>query len=136
MLFEVSAQYSYQDHNESTDLGTKSAADVLKCFDEFDWEHEVSEATRLGKVSPTLSVEDKVGQRLIWVSGYSNPKFPSFVSDCTFPGMAKRFFGLLGEGMGVVELHTEGFNTLQARQALEFFVTNDEAALRQLYQAA
>lgn len=136
MLFEVSAQYAHQEHSESTTLGAKSYSEVLSCFDEFDWEHEVSEASRLEKVSPTLSVEDKAGRRLIWVSGYSNPKFPLFVSECTFPGMRKRLFGLLGESMGLVELHSEEFSTHQARQALELFMSNDEAALRQLYQSA
>ena len=133
MTFKVTCQYAHQDHNESTDLGLMSPAEVLRCFDEFDWEHEITEANRLGKVSPTLSVEDAANRRLIWVSGYDDPKSPTFVSECTFPGMKKRLFGLLGEGLGVVELHTQEFDSRQARRALELFVSNNEAGLRQLY---
>jgi hypothetical protein len=134
MLFKMSAEYAHHDHGESCDLGVKSPDDVLKCFDEFDWAHEISEASRLEKVSPTLSVEDTINRRLIWVSGYSDPKFPSFVSECSFPGIKKRLFGLLGEGMGVVELHTQEFDVRQARRALELFILNDEAGLRKLYE--
>lgn len=135
MLFKVSAQYAHHEHGESNDLGVKSPADVLKCFDEFDWEHEVSEASRLGGVSPTLSVEDATNRRLIWVSGYGDPKAPTFVSECSFPGMKKRLFGLLGEGLGLVELHTEEFNVQQARRAIELFVSDDDAGLPELYGA-
>lgn len=136
MLFEVSAQYAHHEHSESTALGAKSSSEVLRCFDEFNWEREISEAERLERVSPGLSVEDAASKRLIWVSGYGDPKSPTFVSECSFPGMRKRLFGLLGEGMGIVELHSGDFDTAQARQALEFFVSNDEAALRQLYKSA
>ena len=134
MLFKVSAEYAHHEHGESTDLGVRSPADVLKCFDEFDWAHEISEAARLGRVSPTMSVEDTTNRRLIWVSGYVDPKFPTFVSECSFPGMKKRLFGLLGEGMGVVELHTQEFDVRQARRAFELFVSSDEAGLRELYE--
>jgi hypothetical protein len=133
MLFNVNGQYAHQEHMESSDLGMKSPSEVLTCFDEFGWEHQVSEATRLGKVSPTLSVQDEANRRLIWVSGYGNPKFPTFVSECTFPGVKKRLFGLLGPG--IVDLHTEEFDARQARQALELFVSNDEAGLNQLYNS-
>ena len=135
MVFQVSAQYAHQEHTEQIELGVKSPEDVLKCFDEFDWEHQVSEASRLEKVSPTLSVEDAASQRLIWVSGYGDAKFPTFVSECTFTGLKKRLFGLLGEGLGRVELHTDELNLQQARRALELFVANDEAGLRELYEA-
>jgi hypothetical protein len=133
MLFNVNGQYAHQEHMQSSDLGMKSPAEVLTCFDEFGWEHEVSEATRLQKVSPTLSVQDEAERRLIWVSGYGDPKFPTFVSECTFPGLKKRLFGLLHDGPGIVELHTDKFDARQARQALELFVSNDEAGLRLLF---
>lgn len=46
MLFKVSAEYAHHKHEESSDLGVTSPADVLKCFDEFDWAHEISEASK------------------------------------------------------------------------------------------
>jgi len=135
MLFKVSVcHHAHQEQMESSDLGVRPPADVLKCFDEFDWTHEISEAIELGR-SATLSVEDATSPRLIWVGGYGDPKFPTFVSECSFPGMKKRLFGFLGEGMGVVELHTQEFDLRQARRAIELFVSNDDAGLRELYES-
>ena len=134
MLFNVTSQYAHQEHEESTDLGEMSSTAVLKCFDEFDWAHQVKEANHLGKVSPTLSVADTTNRRLIWVSACGEPSSIEFVSECTFPGMKKRLFGLLGEGPGMVELHTQQFDLTSARRALELFMSVDETSLRHLYE--
>ena len=111
-----------------------SAIDVLKSFDDFDWKNQIMEANRLSKVSPTLSVEDKTNERLIWVSAYGDETYMTFVSECKFRGMKKRFFGLLGEGPGLINLYAERFDMPQARKALELFVANNEAGLRHLYE--
>ena len=132
MLYSVSCQYAHHEHHESTQLGVMAAADVLRCFDEFNWEDQVLEANRLGKVSPTLSVEDKTNDRLIWVSGYGERDI-TFVSECRFTGLTRRLFGLLGPG--TVTLHTQRFNGKEARRALELFMSDQQLELRRLYEA-
>lgn len=132
MEFSVSAQYAHQEHSESVHEGKMSSTAVLRFFDNFDWASQVSEASRLNKVSPTLSVEDTTNDRLIWVSGYEDSQKILFVSECTFKVPKTFFFGLIN-WQGVFRLNTQDFLEEAARNALEFFMKNDETALRDLY---
>ena len=121
--------------NESVNLGSMSPESVLRAFDEFDWRGQVAEATRLQGVSPTLSVEDLSGKRLIWVSGYGEPENISFVSEYTVRRPEKSFFGVIERERAIEIGSTQTFTQTQARRALELFAANSESELRSLYES-
>lgn len=130
MHYSVSCQYAHHQHEESTDLGVMNAVDALRTFDDFKWSEQLEEANHLQKCSPTVSI--KAGERLIWVSVYGAPAAPTFVSECSFPGVKKKLFGLM-QVRGTVNLHADELTFEQSRTAVELFLNGDEDALRSLY---
>ena len=135
MPYAVSCQYAHHDHSESVDLGSLESNDVMREFDRFNWSKQVEEAGRLQKCAPTFAVEDKPGNRLIWVSAYGDPQAPTFVSECRFPQTRKALFGLLTYD-AVTNLHTNDFSLEAARRALENFVAGANDDLQALYAGA
>ena len=135
MEYAVSCQYAHHDHTESVDLGSLESVGVLQEFDKFDWRKQAEEANRLQKCAPTLSVEDKPGKRLIWVSAYGESGKLMFVSECRFTQVKKTLFGLF-EHEAIVDLHTNDFSLDMARRALWHFLNGAHDDLQALYAGA
>jgi len=94
--YRLRIQYAHFDHETYDDRGLVSGDDVLKELDAFDWEGQVVAANQLERCSPTIYVETESGVESIWISGYQDPKSPTFVSECA-GSLEKRpaFFGLV-----------------------------------------
>ena len=100
-MFKLSLQFARHEVSESQDSEV-SAADALTAFDEFDWAAEVRASIEIQKCSPTVSLQS--GERVIWLSGVGDPDAPDFISECGFPGVVKKWFGL-SKGPGLVALY-------------------------------
>ncbi len=129
--YNYSIQRAHHDRTES-DRYSGSGADILRAFDDFDWNDEVTKANETQKCSPTVSVEGPDG-KLVWVSGYGEPGAVEFVSEYRFHGTRSILFGLM-KSEGNVSLDTQSFSQDQARKALELFVNADYSALESLYR--
>jgi hypothetical protein len=133
MALNLFLQFAHHTHDEFETLRGVTPNQVLRAFDEFDWTGETRRADTLQRVSPTLSVESDTKDRLIWVSSVAGVAGLEFISECSFPGEVRKFFGL-SKGFGTVRLSTQTFNAIQAREALRLFVTESYSPLRELYQ--
>ncbi len=125
--------YKLEYANEHVDdKGVGTPREILAAFDEFDWPGQISEANRLERCSPTLSVEDVDSERLFWVSGCGTPEEFTFVNHYTYPGRIKRLFGLI-QYSGIVDAPTHDLSPADARRAIESFLdANHEELLRVL----
>lgn len=128
-MYKLSLQYAHSEQDEFEE-STVAADGVLKAFDDFDWMGEVAKVEHFQKFSPTLSVESPDG-KLIWVSGVG-PGL-EFVSEYSFEGAFKRFFGLW-KGFGLITVDTQTFVQSEARRALELFVNSRHDELVDLYK--
>ncbi len=113
------------------DKGVASAGDILAAFDAFDWPGQISEANRLKRCSPTLSIADADIGRHFWVSGCGTPDAFSFVNEYTFPGEVRRLFGLIRRS-GTVAAPTHDLSPADARRAIELFLDASHEALLHL----
>ena len=129
--FKLSLQLAHHKHDEF-DGSSALAADVMRSFDNFDWKGELERGEQFQRVSPTISVEDSDG-RLIWVSAAGIGYGFEFISEYTYHGIVKRFFGLW-KSEGNVTVETQTFTTTQARLALEHFVEGRHDDLLKLYR--
>ena len=135
MSLVLHLQFAHHTHEEFDTRVGVNTNDVLRAFDSFDWAGETKKAESLQRVSPTLSVESDTKDRLIWVSSVAGPPGLEFISESTFPGEVRKFFGL-SKGLGTVHLSTQKFDTTQAREALRLFLSDSYSDLRELYKRA
>ena len=111
--YSYSLQYAESDIDQIDDKGIAPPSDILAAFDAFDWRTQVRTAGRLQKCSPTFSVSEADGKRLLWVSAYGEPDL-KFVNDYS-------------EGSSGREL-----SITDARRAIELFVEGNHDALRKM----
>lgn len=130
---ELNFQYAHNTYEESETKTISDAQEVLKAFDEFDWNGEVQKANELKKCSPTLTLLLDSHEYMIWVSAWGEKNVGGFVSECHFPGEVSGFLGF-GKKQGVVSLHANNFSTKQAREALSLFIAGSHSELRALYK--
>jgi hypothetical protein len=135
MALDLYLQFAHHRHDEFETLRGVTLDVVLRAFDEFDWTGETKRAETLQRVSPTLSVESDAKDRLIWVSSVTGQTGLEFISECSFPGEVRKFFGL-SKSFGTVRLSTQTFDGAQAREALRLFGTDSYRELRELYETA
>lgn len=129
---DLNFQYAHHSHDESETKPNVTMSQILNAFDQFDWEGEIMRANELQKCSPTLTVLINGQSEMIWVSGLGETGSIEFVSECYFPGEVSKWFGL-SKCQGIVNLHTQSFSKLQAREAIELMVAKHYDELRALY---
>lgn len=125
-------QFAHHTHDEFEEKNNLSPSEMLQEFDDYDWDAETERALELEKVAPTLSIESRSKDKLIWVSSVGSRGNLEFISECHFPGEVSAWFGF-GKKLGVVSLETQTFSKSEARKALELFLNKDFDQLRKQY---
>ena len=129
---KLNYQYAHHSHEESEDQPIDDLEQALVSFDQFDWKGEASKANELQKCSPTLTLVIKESEEYIWVSAYDDGNNLMFVSECFFPGIVSKWFGL-SQKHGIVNLSGSELSQQKARRAIEHFIKKEHDELRAMY---
>ena len=129
---ELNYQYAHHSFDESETKSVSSIEDVLSAFDHFDWDNQVQKANELQKVSPTLTLIIDGNREMVWVSAYGEKSDLKFVSECYFPGLVSKWFGL-SKKEGTVNLCSQEFSLENARTVFDLMLNKDYEGLRKIY---
>lgn len=123
--FQPTSPYTYQVelathyHGQSDKLGATDFRSFAKSFDDFPWNEQVETADRLGRVSPTLTVNDNARKQALWVSAMREGNGITFLLGHIYKKEVSRFFGLGQPRM---------------RNWVEIYVVNDRDVVQDCYR--
>ena len=129
---KLSIQLADHEQNESIEYEDATEEQIFEIFSKIDWESETEKANEIKKVSPTITIEDNSGDKLIWFSSVGDKNKIVFYSECGLPGEVSAWFGF-SKKMGTVALHTENFSKSDVVEAIRLFLLSDEVGLKELY---
>lgn len=99
MKIEIKPQFTYQVelathyHGQSEKKGEISFYEFVGAFDGFPWSEQIELANKLGRVSPTLTVDDNLKNEALWVSAYGDGKGKTFLLGHIYPKEIRGWFG-------------------------------------------
>lgn len=99
MKIETKPPFTYQVelaihyHGQSEKKGEINYSQFVIAFDEFPWSEQIEMANQLGRVSPTLTVDDNMKNEALWVSAFGDGKSNTFLIGHIYPKEIRGWFG-------------------------------------------
>lgn len=121
----VKPQFTYQvelagyDFGQSDQKGQIDSLSFTRNFDEFPWAEQVERANQIGKVAPTLTVDDNVKHEALWVSAMGDKNKQIFLLGYVYRKEVKSFFGL---------------GKAATRNWIEIYLTEDNAVVKESFR--
>jgi hypothetical protein len=117
--FTYQVEMAGYEFGQSDKKGQIDLAAFTKNFEDFPWIDQIEKAKKIGKVSPTLTVDDNEKNQALWVSAMGDSNQHVFLIGHVYPKEMKGLFGL---------------GKPRQRKWIEIYLTEDKEVMKECYQ--